>query len=101
MSKIMGGIIRGKVTIIKSEKDYYKIKEETILIAKNTHPDLVIVINKIKGIVTEIDNKLCHAAIIAREFDKPLLMGIKNATKKFKKGDEVVVDFENKIVSKT
>lgn len=96
----MSDIIKGKVTIIRNEKDYYKIKEETILFAKNTHPDLVIVIDKIKGIVTEIDNKLCHAAIVAREFDKPLLMGAKNATKRFKTGDKVIVDFTNKIISK-
>jgi len=96
----MGNIIKGKVTIIKNKRDYYKIKEETILIVKNTHPDLVIVVNKIKAIVTEIDNKLCHAAIIAREFNKPLLMGIYNATKKFKTGDKVMIDFNNKIIKK-
>jgi pyruvate,water dikinase len=97
----MNDVIRGKVTIIKNKKDYYRIKKETILVAKNTHPDLVVVINKIKAIVTEIDNKLCHAAIIAREFDKPLLMGIDNATKEFKTGDKVMIDFENKIINKT
>jgi pyruvate,water dikinase len=96
----MNDVIRGKVTIIKNKKDYYRIKRETILVAKNTHPDLVVVINKIKAIVTEIDNKLCHAAIIAREFDKPLLMGIHNVTKEFKTGDKVMIDFENKIINK-
>ena len=92
--------IIGKATVIKSNKDYYKIKKETILIACHTHPDLVIVIDKIKGIITELDNKLCHAAIVAREFNKPLLMGVENATKKFKTGDRIIVDFENKIVKK-
>jgi|GEM_PF-6618203 pyruvate,water dikinase len=96
----MDNVIIGKVAIIKNEKDYYKIKKETILVAKNTHPDLVIVINKIKGIVTEIDNKLCHAAIVAREFNKPLLMGVFNATKKFKTGEKVLVDFGRKTINK-
>ena len=95
MSKMMG-----RATIVKSNKDYYKIKSETILIASHTHPDIVIVIDKIKGIVTELDNKLCHAAIIAREFGKPLLMGVKDATKKFKTGDRLFVDFESKIIKK-
>ncbi len=92
--------IIGKITVIKSKKDYYKIKSETILVAQHTHPDLVIVIDKIKGIITELDNKLCHAAIVAREFNKPLLMGIENVTKKFKTGDKVRVDFENKTILK-
>jgi len=93
--------IRGKVIVIKSKNDYYGIKDETILVAKNTHPDLVVVINRIKAIVTEVDNKLCHAAIIAREFNKPLLMGMNNITKEFKTGDKAVVDFDNKIIDKT
>lgn len=92
--------ITGKVAVIKDKKDYYKIKKEVILVAKNTHPDLVLVINKIQAIVIEIDNKLCHAAIIAREFNKPLLMGIKNATKKFQSGDKIIIDFDNKTVNK-
>lgn len=93
-------IIRGKITVIKSKKDYYKIKNEVILIAKETTPDLVIVINRIKAIVIEVDNKLCHAAIVAREFNKPILMGIKNATKKFKTGEEIIINLDNKIINK-
>ena len=96
----MKNIISGKVFIVRSEKDYYKIKKDVILIAENTHPDIVIVIKKIKAIVTEIDNKLCHAAIISREYDIPLLMGVENATKDFKNGNEVIVDFNRKIISK-
>jgi len=96
----MKNIVSGKVTIIRSEKDYYKIRKETILIAENTHPDIVIAIKKIKAIVTEIDNKLCHAAIIAREFDIPLLMGVENATKDFKTGDKVIVNLDNKAIHK-
>ena len=92
--------IQGKITVINNKKDYYKIKEETIIVAKNTHPDLVIAIDKIKAIITEIDNKVCHAAIIAREFNKPILMGIIDATKIFKDGDKVVVDFNNKTIKK-
>ena len=96
----MRKIIKGNVTIIMNKKDYYSIKEKTILIAKNTHPDLVIVKNRIEAIVTEMDNKLCHAAIIAREFKIPLLMGIKNATKRFKTNDKVIIDLKNKSIFK-
>ena len=96
----MKSIIKGKVTIIRSKKDYYNIKRKTILVAKNTHPDLVIVTSKIIAIVTEIDNKLCHAAIIAREFKIPLLMGIKKATKRFRTNDKVIVDLKNKSIFK-
>jgi rifampicin phosphotransferase len=96
----MKNIVAGLVTTIKSKKDYYRIRKETILVARNTHPDLTIAINKIKAMVVEIDSKLCHAAIIAREFNKPILMGIDGATKKFKTGDKVLIDFSNKTIKK-
>ena len=96
----MSNIITGKATVIKSNRDYYKIKKETILIADHTHPDIVIVMDKIKCIITELDNKLCHAAIVSREYKKPLLMGVQNATKKFKTGDKIMVDFKNKLIKK-
>lgn len=97
----MNSIVKGKITVIKNKKDYYKIKEETILVVKDTMPDLVVVIGKIKAIISEADNRLCHAAIIAREFNKPLLMGINNATKEFKTGQRIMIDFDNKIINKT
>lgn len=96
----MSNVIKGKIIVIKNKQDYYNIEEDVILVAENTHPDLVIAINKIQAIVTEIDNNLCHAAIVAREFDKPLLMGINKATKRFKTGDMVEINFDNKIINK-
>ena len=96
----MEQIVTAKISVIKSPKDYYRIKSETILVAKNTHPDIVVAISKIKGIITEVDNKLCHAAIIAREFNKPILMGVNNATGKFKTGDKVIIDFNTKIIKR-
>jgi len=96
----MKNIVAGRVTTIKNRKDYYRIKKETILVARNTHPDLMIAVNEIKAMVVEIDNKLCHAAIIAREFNKPILMGVANATKRFKTGDKIFIDFDKKIIRK-
>ena len=85
-------ILRGNIKIIKKPEDYYKIKNDIIIVAKNTTPDIVIIIHKVKAIITEINNKLCHAAIIAREYNIPLIMGVDNATKKFKNGQEIKID---------
>lgn len=94
-------MITGIARIINSPKDYYKIKKPVIIVAKKTHPDIVIVIKHIKAIVTELDNKLCHAAIIAREYDIPLVMGAENATKEFRTGDKIAVDIKRKMIWKT
>ena len=37
---------------------------------------------------------------VAREFNKPIFMGAENATKEFKTGDEVIIDFNNKVIKK-
>lgn len=84
--------IKGKIKIIKNYKDYYKIVGDVIIVANKTSPDITVVINRVKAIITEIDNKLCHAAIIAREYNKPLIMGIDKATKRFRDGQVIVID---------
>ncbi|OGI15721.1 MAG: hypothetical protein A2Z52_00960 [Candidatus Moranbacteria bacterium RBG_19FT_COMBO_42_6] len=94
-------MITGIAAVINSPRDYYKIKKPVIIIAKKTHPDIVISIKNVKAIVTELDNKLCHAAIIAREYGIPLVMGAENATKEFRTGDKITVDIKRKMIWKT
>lgn len=94
-------MITGIATVINSPRDYYKIKKSVIIIAKKTHPDIVIVIKHVKAIITELDNKLCHAAIIAREYNIPLIMGAEKATKEFRTGDKIAVDIKRKMIWKT
>ena len=92
-------IIQGKVKIIRNPDDYCKIKSTVVIVARNTTPDIVMVMDKVAGIITEVDNKFCHAAIIAREYDIPLAMGCEKATKRFKNGESVFLRVRhNKII---
>ena len=50
--------------------------------------------------VTEIGRLTCHAAVVAREYGVPCVVGLKNATKNFKDGDMVEVDANKGIVKK-
>ena len=93
-------IIKGKVAVVKKKEDYYRLKGKVILVVKKAEPDLVLVIDKVRAIVTEIDNKFCHAAIVAREFRKPILMGVRDAIKNFRNGDEVLINLDNKTINK-
>ena len=54
-------------SIQRTSSENIDIKEGAILIAGNTSPDLVPIINKVLAIVTDEGGLLCHAAIIARE----------------------------------
>ncbi|MES3005534.1 MAG: PEP/pyruvate-binding domain-containing protein [Patescibacteria group bacterium] len=71
---------------------------EDILVVKKTHPGMIEEIRKAKAVVTDEGGILSHAAIVAREFKVPTIIGTKIATEKFKKGDRVEIDTEAGIV---
>ncbi|MEA2112960.1 MAG: PEP-utilizing enzyme [Patescibacteria group bacterium] len=95
-------MIKGKIFVIKRRlwktEDLLGFKDGMILIVKNTTPDVTVIIDKVKAIVTEINSPLCHAAIIAREYNKPILMGVEEVTKQFNTGEEVAINLENETI---
>ncbi len=94
------GLVRGKVKIIKEDKDISKMDCGDILVSPQTRPDFVVAMSKAAAIVTDTGGMLCHAAIIAREFRTPCIVRTKDATKVLKDGDLVEVDATNGIVRK-
>lgn len=89
------GKVIGKVKLILCQKDFIKFKPDMILVTKTTDPEWTPLIIIAKGIITDLGGRLCHAAIIAREFGKPAIIGTQNATKTLKDGDLVEIDAEN------
>lgn len=74
--------------------------EGEILVAGMTRPDYVPYMEKAAAFVTDGGGILCHAAIIAREMQKPCVVGTGVATKTLKDGDLVEVDANKGIVKK-
>jgi phosphohistidine swiveling domain-containing protein len=89
------GIVSGAVKIVNSAKDCEKVNEGDILVSIQTIPDLLPAMEKAAAFVTDVGGITSHAAIIAREFKKPCIIGTKIATKLLKDGDLVEVDAEN------
>ncbi len=95
------GRIRGRAKIITSYDHLpADIAPNTIIIAVNTNPILLPVIEKASAIVTDEGGIISHAAIIARELKKPCVIGTKTATKTFKDGDYLEIDALRGIVRK-
>lgn len=92
------GIVRGKVKIIKTEKDLNKIKSGEILVCSMTRPELMPAVKKAKAIITDEGGLTCHAAIVSRELEIPCIIGTKIATKILKDGNLVEVDAERGLV---
>src|SRR3989338_339606 len=94
------GKARGTVRIIRSRDELGKFKEGDVLVAPMTFVWHEPVLKKAVAIVTDEGGITCHAAILSREFNKPCVIGTKNATSVFMDGDFVEVDAEKGIVRK-
>jgi len=86
------GITEGVVHIIRNKADLNEFQKGEILVAEKTQPQYVMAMTKANAIVTDVGGVTSHAAIIAREFGIPSIVGTKNATKLLKNGDRIKVD---------
>lgn len=92
------GIVTARVVIVKGIKDLNKVKKGDIMVAVTTHPDFIPAMRKASAFVTDEGGMTSHAAIVAREFGVPCIVGTKNATSILKDGDKVTVDAKKGII---
>jgi phosphoenolpyruvate synthase/pyruvate phosphate dikinase len=94
------GVVTGKAAIIRKNSDYKRLPNKSIVVTQMTRPDMILDIDKIEGIVTDLGGSLCHAAIIAREMRIPCVVGTQNATEIIRNKSLISVDGNNGIVKK-
>ena len=98
------GKVVGTVRIVKSLDitsvviDLERFNQGDILVTWMTQPNMVPIARKAGAIVADEGGITSHAAVIAREFGVPCIVGAKIATKVFKDGDVVEVDGDNGVV---
>lgn len=89
------GEVIGEVKIVKVSS-LKKIKsldlKNKILVTPMTQPEIVPFLNGCLGIITDEGGMLCHASIVAREFNLPCIVGTKIATKVLKNNQKVKLD---------
>ncbi len=56
-------------------------------------------LSKARGIITEEGGLLSHAAVIAREYNVPAIIGVKNALQDLHEGDQVELDADAGVVT--
>lgn len=94
------GYVVGTVKIVNKVSEIDKVKKGDILVSVATHPGLLPAMNKAVAFVTDSGGITSHAAIVAREMNKPCIIGTKVASKIFKDGDMVEVDAKKGVVRK-
>lgn len=70
------GIVTGKVRFVEKLEDVKNWNKDDILYVSYTSPEWIDPMIKAKGIISVWGGFLCHAGIVAREFDIPCVCGI-------------------------
>jgi len=86
------GKITGNVRVIDNAKEIPYFKDGEIIVTYMTTMEFTPIFKKAKGIITDEGGLSSHAAIIAREFSLPCIVGTKIATRTLKTGDLVELD---------
>ncbi|MFQ5762580.1 MAG: PEP-utilizing enzyme, partial [Candidatus Bathyarchaeia archaeon] len=86
------GIVEGVARIVISPAEFNQVQPGDILVCDMTNPVWVPLFSKVKGVVTNSGGMLAHAAIVAREFGIPAVVGTMNATRVIANGQRIRVD---------
>ncbi len=87
-----GGKSVGRAKIVKNVDQIYKVNHGDVIISPMTSPEIMPAIRRCVAIVTDFGGITCHAAIVAREFNIPCIVGTSDATQKIQDDDLVEVD---------
>ncbi len=77
--------------VVASAAHLAEFKPGEVLVTDITTPDWEPIMKHAAAIVTNRGGRTCHAAIVAREFGIPAVVGTENATTVLKTGDTVTV----------
>jgi len=86
------GVIQGIAFLDLNCKKVARLKSRHVLITQVLRAEIFSYIKNIKGIVTDHGGMTSHAAIVAREYKIPCIVGTGNATKKIAHGQKVFVN---------
>jgi phosphoenolpyruvate synthase/pyruvate phosphate dikinase len=84
------GVVEGIARIVvNGKRDFDRVERGDILICRMSDPDFVIVVDKIKGLITDYGGELCHAALLARTWNIPCVVGCSDATTSIRDGQNI------------
>jgi pyruvate,water dikinase len=86
------GVVEGPACVVKSVEEISRLRKGDILVCQVTNPTWAPVFQKIAGAVSDIGGSMSHAAIVAREFGLPAVVGTGTATSRIKDGQRIRVD---------
>jgi pyruvate,water dikinase len=86
------GVVRGRACIVEGPDDFGRVMRGDIIVAPASNPGWVALFSIAGGFVTDTGGVLSHAAVVAREFGLPAVVGMGDATKRIPDGRIVEID---------
>ncbi|UVI27284.1 phosphoenolpyruvate synthase [Paenibacillus spongiae] len=85
---VSSGVIEGRARVILKMENA-DLEDGDILVTSFTDPSWTPLFVSIKGLITEVGGLMTHGAVIAREYGLPAVVGVENATKLIKDGQQI------------
>jgi rifampicin phosphotransferase len=86
------GVARGRVRVVLGPEDFDRVEPGDIIVAPASNPGWVQLFSIAAGFLTDTGGVLSHAAVVAREFGLPAVVGLGDATKRIPDGRIVEID---------
>ena len=86
------GAATGPARVVAGPADFKRLREGDILVCRATDPAWTPLFALAAGVVAETGGRLSHAAIVAREYGIPAVLGVPGATVRIADGARISVD---------
>jgi pyruvate, water dikinase len=86
------GVVEGPARVVRSVEEISRLQPGDILVCQVTNPTWAPIFQKIAGAVSDIGGSMSHAAIVAREYGLPAVVGTGSATSRIRDGQRIRVD---------
>jgi len=92
------GKVRGPARVVLSLAQADKLQPGDVMVAPTTMPPWTPLFASISAVITDVGGALSHAAIVAREYSIPAVLGTGTATSVIKDGQTLEVDGDAGVV---
>jgi pyruvate,water dikinase len=86
------GVARGPARIVFTPADFARVRPGDVVVGPSSNPSWLPLFTIVAGLVTDTGGVLSHAAVVAREFALPAVVGTGNATERIPDGRMVELD---------
>lgn len=93
------GVVEGRARVVRDVSEIHTVEEGEILVCPVTNPSWGAVFGKIRATVSDIGGTMSHAAIVAREYGMPAVLGTGVATHRIRTGQRLRVDGDRGVVT--